>query len=84
MAHVRFTPAVLKELAEFPRVIRERFAQLFGRLTAWPTVSGGRELSGSRAGWARLRTNHYRVRFRIEGDTIILDKIGQRSDFYED
>ena len=84
MAHVKVTPAALKELAELPRVIRERIAKLFVRLEAWPVVSGAKPLSGNLAGWYRLRTGDYGVRFRIEGETVIVAKIGHRSDFYED
>jgi mRNA-degrading endonuclease RelE of RelBE toxin-antitoxin system len=49
-----------------------------------PAVSGVKALSGNLAGWYRLRTGDYRVRFRVEGDKIIVDKIGHRSEFYED
>jgi mRNA-degrading endonuclease RelE of RelBE toxin-antitoxin system len=39
-------------------------------------------------GWgaARLaaRTGDYRVRFRVKGENVIVDKIGHRSDFYDE
>ena len=47
-------------------------------------MSGARALSGKLAGWYRVRTGDYRLRFRVRGDTIIVDKIGHRSEFYED
>ncbi len=84
MATVRVTPAALKELARLPRVIRERIGKLFQRLEAWPDVSGAKPLTGNLAGWYRLRTGDYRIRFRIEGETVIVAKIGHRSEFYED
>jgi hypothetical protein len=31
-----------------------------------------------------MRTGDYRLRFRVQGETIIVDKSGHRSEFYED
>ena len=84
MASVKVTPEALEELAEVPRLIRERIGKLFERLEDWPAVSGARALSGDLAGFYRLRTGDYRLRFRVEGEVIIVDKIGHRSKFYED
>ena len=84
MVQVTVTPAALEELAKLPRVIRERIGELFQRLEAWPAVSGAKPLSGKLAGWYRLRTGDYRIRFRIEGETVIVAKIGHRSEFYEE
>ena len=84
MGRVRITPQALEQLAWLPAVIRERIGKLFERLEAWPAVSGAKPLSGNLAGWYRMRTGDYRVRFRVQGDTIIVDKIGHRSEFYED
>jgi mRNA-degrading endonuclease RelE of RelBE toxin-antitoxin system len=83
MATVNVTPHALEELAELPRVIRERIGKLFKRLEDWPAVSGAKPLSGDLAGWHRLRTGDYRVRFHVKGETVIVDKIGHRSKFYE-
>ena len=84
MAHVTVTPDALKELARLPRVARERIGKLFQRLEAWPAVSGAKQLSGNSAGRYRLRTGDYRVRFRLDGGNVIVEKIGHRKDFYED
>jgi mRNA interferase RelE/StbE len=83
-ASVSVTPDALKELASLPRVIRERIGKVFQRLEAWPDVSGAKPLSGNLAGWYRMRTGDYRVRFRVKGKNVIVDKIGHRSDFYEE
>jgi len=84
MASVTVTPGALEQLAALPRVIRDRIGKLFERLQDWPTVSGAKPLSGDLAGWYRLRTGDYRLRFRVEGETVIVAKIGHRSEFYED
>ena len=84
MASVTVSPDALEQLVKLPRVIRERIGKLFVRLESWPAVSGAKSLSSNLAGWYRLRTGDYRVRFRVEGETVIVDKIGHRSEFYED
>ncbi len=83
MADVSLTPEALEQFGELPRVIRERVRKLTLRLGDWPDVSGAKPLSGELAGWFRLRTGDYRVRFRPSGDDILIDKIGHRSDFYD-
>ncbi len=84
MATVKVTPKALEELAKLPRTIRERIGKLFERLEDWPAISGAKPLSGKLAGWYRLRTGDYRLRFRVKAETVIVDKIGHRSEFYED
>jgi mRNA-degrading endonuclease RelE of RelBE toxin-antitoxin system len=67
-----------------PKAIHERVLSLIERLKHWPAVSGVKRLSGNLAGWCRLRTGDYRVRFRVQGELVIVDKIGHRSEFYDD
>jgi mRNA-degrading endonuclease RelE of RelBE toxin-antitoxin system len=65
---------------------RELFRQrsLIKRLEAWPEVSGVKALSGDLAGWYRLRTGDYRLRFYLKDeDTVVVDRIGHRKDIYE-
>ena len=84
MVWVNVTQDALHELARLPKVIRQRVRKLFQRLESWPEVSGAKALSGDLAGWYRLRTGDYRVRFHLKGDTVIVDKIAHRKDMYED
>jgi mRNA interferase RelE/StbE len=84
MASVILTPAALEQARALPKPVRARLPHLVDRLEKWPAVSGAKALSGSLAGWYRLRTGDYRVRFRVQGDRIIVDKIGHRREFYED
>ena len=41
-------------------------------------------LRGELEGFYRLRVGDYRVRFRVKGDILTVDKIGHRKDIYED
>jgi len=63
--------------------VRSRVEGLFARLTRWPAVSGVKPLHGSSAGKYRLRTGDYRVQFHVDGEEIIVEKIGHRDGFYE-
>jgi mRNA interferase RelE/StbE len=83
MATVKVEPKAVEQLARLPRVMRERIGKIFERLEAWPAVSGVKPLSNNLAGWYRIRAGDYRIRFRVKGDTVIVDKIGHRKDVYE-
>lgn len=41
-------------------------------------------LRGEFAGHYRLRTGDYRLQFRVEGDLVIIEKVGHRDGFYEE
>jgi mRNA interferase RelE/StbE len=81
---VELTPDSLDEFRALPGTIQKRVQKVIGRLQDWPDVSGARGLSGNLAGWFRIRTGDYRIRFRVEWNRIIVDKIGHRKDVYED
>jgi mRNA interferase RelE/StbE len=72
-----------KQSRRLPLTILERIRKLIERLRRWPAVSGAKPLAGNLAGRYRLRTGDYRVLFRVQGDTVIVEKIGHRSEFYD-
>ena len=84
MATVELTPEANEQKERLPKKTKEQVRRMLKRLENWPTVSGVKRLSGNLAGWYRVRTGDYRICFRVEGDTIIVAKIGHRRDFYED
>ena len=84
MAQVTLTPDAMEQAAALPKGIKRRLRNVLARLEAWPAVSGAKPLRGELAGWYRLRTGDYRIRFREEGALVIVDKIGHRRDVYED
>ena len=84
MATVRLTAGAIQELQRLPNVMIGRVTKLLERLERWPDVSGAKPLSGSLAGRYRLRTGDYRLMFHVQGETVIVEKIGHRSDFYEE
>ena len=84
MADVLLTLEAQEHFDTLPPVIKERVRKLFRRLAAWPNVSGAKPLAGNLAGWYRLRTGDYRIRFRVQGEKVIIGKIGHRKDIYDD
>jgi mRNA interferase RelE/StbE len=83
MAAVVVSRTAQAELDDLPLPIRGRIVRLFERLREWPAVSGAKPLSGGLAGHWRLRTGDYRLQFRLEGDTVIVERIGHRDGFYD-
>jgi mRNA interferase RelE/StbE len=83
VATVSLTPAAAEQLDGLPKAIHARVDCLLERLQKWPAV-GAKPLSGNLAGWYRLRTGDYRLRFRVQGNAVIVEKIGHRSDFYDE
>ena len=45
-------------------------------------MSGAKPLTGDVAGHFRMRTGDYRVQFHVEGERVIVEKIGHRDGFY--
>lgn len=83
MAKVTLTREAAEGLDDLPLVIHFRVLSLLERLGKWPAVSGAKPLTGPLAGHYRLRTGDYRLQFRVEGQTIVVEKIGHRDRFYE-
>jgi mRNA-degrading endonuclease RelE of RelBE toxin-antitoxin system len=73
MAAVRITGEAYQQAEKLPKVIHARVMKLVKRLEKWPAVSGAKALSGNLAGWYRLRTGDYRVRFRVAGERITVE-----------
>ena len=84
MVTVTITPEALRQAERLPATIRGRLRRLVLKLEQWPAVSGAKPLSGKLAGRYRIRTGDYRMQFHVEGDLIVVEKIGHRDGFYED
>ena len=84
MATVVTTPEALEQLGRLPAEIVARVERLYERLEKWPNVSGAKPLRGRLARRWRIRTGDYRLQFRVEADTVIVEKVGHRDRFYEE
>jgi mRNA-degrading endonuclease RelE of RelBE toxin-antitoxin system len=84
MAKVVLTPQAQRELNGLGRKIHFRITGVLARLEDWPAVSGAKPLRHGLVGRYRIRTGDYRVQFRPEGQSIVVERIGHRDGFYED
>jgi mRNA-degrading endonuclease RelE of RelBE toxin-antitoxin system len=82
MPNVTLEYAAAKQLGELPKPIKSRVIELISRLADWPGVSGAKPLSGKLAGHFRLRTGNYRLQFRLDGDSVVIEQVGHRDGFY--
>jgi mRNA-degrading endonuclease RelE of RelBE toxin-antitoxin system len=78
------TATALVEFTGLPRSIQPRIIKMVERLRRWPNISGAKPLSGDLAGHYRLRTGDYRVQFRVDGGTVVVERMGHRDGFYDD
>lgn len=84
MATVLVTPAAQEQFEGLPVVIPVRIEKIYQRLERWPEVSGAKPLAGLLAGSYRIRTGDYRLQFFVDGDAVMVEKIGHRDGFYEE
>ena len=84
MAKVVLTAEAARDLDDLPLPIHARVIGLLERLQKWPAVSGAKALRGNLSGRWRLRTGDYRLQFHVEGNTVVVERIGHRDGFYED
>ena len=83
MAQVEYEAEAREQFDGLPVRIKTRVLAVVKRLTRWPDVSGAKPLRGALAGRYRIRTGDYRVQFRLEGKTVVIERIGHRDRFYE-
>jgi len=63
--------------------MKVRVQGILERLADWPQVSGAKPLRHGLVGRYRIRTGSYRVQFRVAGDEVIVEKIGDRDGLYD-
>jgi mRNA-degrading endonuclease RelE of RelBE toxin-antitoxin system len=83
VATVLVSPDAREKFESLPKTIKARVLSIIERLAKWPAVSGAKPLRHGLTGHYRVRTGSYRIQFRVEGDTVIVEKIGDRSGFYD-
>jgi mRNA-degrading endonuclease RelE of RelBE toxin-antitoxin system len=83
MALVTLEPEAAERFLLLPERIKARMVRIIARLENWPEVSGARPLRGDLAGRYRMRTGDYRLQFRVEGEEVVVERVGHRDGFYE-
>lgn len=84
MAKVELSRDAERQILHLPKVVRLRLLEVFRRLEHWPDVSGAKALRGELKGQWRMRTGDYRAQFHLDGDVVVINKVGHRDGFYED
>ena len=84
MIRVALAPEAARDLDRMPRTVKLRVLGVLERLERWPSVSGAKPLRGALAGHFRIRTGDYRVQFRVQVGSLLVERIGHRARFYED
>jgi mRNA interferase RelE/StbE len=77
-----YHPLVSDDVGDLPENIKDRIrTAIESRLLSDP-VRAGRPLRQSLAGHRKMRVGDFRVIYRVQGDTIVILKIGHRKDVY--
>jgi mRNA-degrading endonuclease RelE of RelBE toxin-antitoxin system len=81
---VRISPEARRDFEALPVTIQFRVREVTERLNEWPNVSGAKPLRYEWKGHFRIRTGDWRVVFRPIGDDVLIVRIANRRDVYED
>jgi mRNA-degrading endonuclease RelE of RelBE toxin-antitoxin system len=81
---VEITPEAQAQVERLSEPMYGRVLAIAERLQHWPDVSGAKPLRGRLAGHYRIRTGDYRVQFHVQGNVVVIEKVGHRDGFYED
>jgi mRNA interferase RelE/StbE len=81
---VELTSDARQQALGLPIKIRVRVHELIRRLESWPNVSGVKRLRHKLKGAFRIRTGDYRVLFTVQNEIIVVFRIDNRKDVYED
>jgi mRNA-degrading endonuclease RelE of RelBE toxin-antitoxin system len=81
---VEITPQAQAQVDRLNEPMYGRVLAVVERLHSWPAVSGAKPLRGRLAGHYRIRAGDYRVQFHVQGNVVVIEKVGHRDGFYED
>jgi mRNA interferase RelE/StbE len=74
---------VTEDIPALPKAARAQIRRAIERKLATNPVEFGKPLQYSLKGCRRLRVGDYRVVFSVEGDCVLVVKIGHRKEVYE-
>ena len=78
----RYHPEVARDIAGFPQNIKNRIRKAIEDRLILDPVKFGEPLRRSLFGFRKLRVGDYRVIYQIQGQTVIILKIGHRREVY--
>lgn len=77
-----YHPEVARDIAGFPRNIRDRIRKAIEDRLILDPVKYGEPLRRSLSGFRKLRVGDYRVIYRVQERTVVILKIGHRKEVY--
>ncbi len=77
-----YHPEIPSDLSVIPANIRERVRKAIEKRLLIDPIGYGLPLRKSLQGYRKLRVGDYRIIYRLEGQDIIILKIGHRRDVY--
>ena len=78
----KYHPEVARDIAGFPQNIKNRIRKAIEDRLILDPVKFGEPLRRSLSGFRKLRVGDYRVIYQIQGQTVIILKIGHRREIY--
>ena len=78
-----YTQRAAKDISKLQRNVKERIKRTLERYAENPFFYA-RKMTGPTLGTYRFRVGNYRVIFDIEGDELIILRVGHRSEIYRD
>ena len=83
MTHkIVFTNKAVKDLKSIPNSEQRRIGTKLKEFGSDP-IHHARKLKNSEIGEYRFRVGNYRIIFDLDGDTIVILRVGHRSDIYK-
>lgn len=77
-----YHPLIAEDIEDLPANIKERVRQAIEKRLLPDPARAGRPLKQSLLGHRKMRVGDLRVIYRVQGDKIIVLKIGHRKDVY--
>ncbi|HMF34809.1 MAG TPA: type II toxin-antitoxin system RelE/ParE family toxin [Candidatus Lokiarchaeia archaeon] len=82
MANIIFTHRARKDWDRLETSAKQRILSTFREMEGDP-LAGARKLTDSKLGTYRMRAGDYRIVFDVEGEDVVILRIGHRSNIYQ-
>jgi mRNA-degrading endonuclease RelE of RelBE toxin-antitoxin system len=81
---VELTERAAEDLEDLQPTQHALVQQVFVRLAAWPEVTGAKPMRRELKGHFRIRTGDWRVIFKVTASAVVVTRIANRSEVYEE
>ncbi|HAT72229.1 MAG TPA: type II toxin-antitoxin system RelE/ParE family toxin [Elusimicrobia bacterium] len=79
----KYHPEVARDIAGFPQNIKHRIRKAIEDRLILDPIRFGEPLRRSLSGFRKLRVGDYRVIYQVQGQTVVILKIGHRREVYK-